>query len=150
MADNNKAEEVDTGSHPLQDTWVLYELRERQGKEEYFHRHFPLFEFSTVEEFWAHWLHIPKPRWVGPPCCGASMQSAAALTTVRLFSEVFKDGGSDSAVAIKRADPENGGDRVSAVEACVVVACSPSRCTFPHTVLWPQVRVVQEGTAPRY
>jgi len=49
-------------THPLQNTWVLWELRERQNSEPYMSRHYPLFEFSSVEEFWSNWVHIPKPR----------------------------------------------------------------------------------------
>ena len=61
----SKSEEVRaTSKHPLQHTWVLYELRERKDRESYSAQHFPLFEFNTVEDFWANWVHVPKPRCV--------------------------------------------------------------------------------------
>jgi hypothetical protein len=77
--------------HKLHNTWVIWEIKEKQGNADV--RSVPLFlsrlsaghhsrchcmqakdygnlvrevcEFSSVEEFWKYWMYLPKPRyWV--------------------------------------------------------------------------------------
>jgi len=56
-------------AHPTASAWTLYELRERvvrkdeSGetvfKEDYLHRHLPVFTCASLEEFWRNFVHIP-------------------------------------------------------------------------------------------
>jgi len=51
--------------HNLQNTWVVWEGKEKgpasEGRD-YSNLLREVCEFSTIEQFWNYWLHIPKPR----------------------------------------------------------------------------------------
>lgn len=49
--------------HPLQNPWVLWELKHAAG-DDYSNLLKPVCEFSTVEDFWKYWMFIPKPSEV--------------------------------------------------------------------------------------
>jgi translation initiation factor 4E len=49
-------------SYPLNTSWGIWELREQGKNSSYSDKLYKLCSFSTVEEFWGYWNHIPKPR----------------------------------------------------------------------------------------
>ncbi|KAJ1420988.1 translation initiation factor eIF 4e-like domain-containing protein [Ochromonadaceae sp. CCMP2298] len=53
--------------HNLQNTWVVWEGKEKgpasEGRD-YSNLLREVCEFSTIEQFWNYWLHIPKPSAV--------------------------------------------------------------------------------------
>jgi hypothetical protein len=51
-------------SHPLQNTWVLWEHKQAKNQHDYENSMREVCEFSTVEDFWRHWSFIPRPSEV--------------------------------------------------------------------------------------
>lgn len=58
----------DAAPHPTEHTWVLWEHRPAEKKtmtkQEWGNLQNQIFEFSSVEEFWQHYDHVPKPSQV--------------------------------------------------------------------------------------
>lgn len=73
--------------HELQTAWSIWEQRET-GKGAYADKLFKLCTFRTVEEFWAYWNNIPKPRWVA---CGGGRLCGKIAVLARVVSQPAHD-----------------------------------------------------------
>jgi hypothetical protein len=51
-------------THPLQNTWVLWEHKQAKNQDDYENSMREVCEFSTVEDFWRYWSFIPRPSEV--------------------------------------------------------------------------------------
>lgn len=56
----------DEEKHELHTGWSIWEQRELGKGMAYGDKLFKLCSFRTVEEFWAYWNNIPKPRYCEP------------------------------------------------------------------------------------
>ena len=53
-----------SNAHALEHTWVLWEHKQVNNKEDWKNSMREVCEFSTVEEFWKYWSFIPRPSEV--------------------------------------------------------------------------------------
>jgi hypothetical protein len=51
-------------THPLQNSWVLWEHKQVAKQEDWKNSMREVCEFATVEDFWRHWSFIPRPSEV--------------------------------------------------------------------------------------
>jgi hypothetical protein len=52
---------TEAASHPLQNSWVLWEHKQVTRQEDWKNSMREVFEFATIEEFWKYWSYVPRP-----------------------------------------------------------------------------------------
>ena len=64
MSDSAEAEGAAETSHPLHNTWCIWEHEASKNSKDWGSNMKNLGSFNTVEEFWRYYNHVPRPSQV--------------------------------------------------------------------------------------